>query len=51
MRSIKKGTAKEQFKQSIIKNERKEALKKCQATQTNMFEHVKDDNEYDYVYR
>ena len=44
--------AKEKLKQStVIKNERTEASKKCQATQTNMFEKDKDDEDYDYVYR
>ena len=52
LRSSKKGNPKEKLKQcTVIKNETKEATKKCQATQTEMFENNKDDEDYDYVYR
>ena len=47
----KKGNVKEHLKQSTdIVIERK-ATKKCQATQTDMFENDKNDEDYDYVYR
>jgi hypothetical protein len=45
-----KGNVKELLKQSTgIENEKQEASKKCQATQTDMFENNKDDE--DNVYR
>ena len=51
LRNSKKRDAKEKLKQSVVlKNETKEATKKCQATQTDLFESDKDED-YDYVYR
>jgi hypothetical protein len=48
----KKGNVKELLKQSTdIENEQKEVTNKCQATQTDIFENDKDDDDYDYVYR
>ena len=52
LRISKKGNVKELLKQSTdIENEQKEVTKKCQATQTDIFENDKDDEDYDYAYR
>ena len=52
LRSRKKGNVIELLKQTtVIENERKEATKKCKATQTDMTENDKYDEELDYVYR
>ena len=34
-----------------INKERKDTIKKCQATQTDIIDNLKDDEDYDYVYR